>query len=70
LNNSIEALWKAGSPKRELILDAAIPVFGRFGFKKTSIDDLAEAACRGNRSWMNARMFIFTDPGNFLEPIR
>ena len=30
--------------KRELILDAAIPVFGRFGFKKTSVDDLAEAA--------------------------
>jgi TetR/AcrR family transcriptional regulator of autoinduction and epiphytic fitness len=34
----------AGARKRELILDAAIPVFGRFGFKKTSIDDLAEAA--------------------------
>ena len=30
--------------KRELILDAAVGVFGRFGFKKTSVDDLAAAA--------------------------
>jgi AcrR family transcriptional regulator len=30
--------------RRELILTAAIPVFGRFGFKKTSVDDLAAAA--------------------------
>ena len=35
---------KAGAQRREQILDAAIPVFGRFGFKKTSVDDLAEAA--------------------------
>jgi AcrR family transcriptional regulator len=33
-----------GSQKRETILDSAIGVFGRFGFKKTSVDDLAEAA--------------------------
>ncbi|HYY29206.1 MAG TPA: TetR/AcrR family transcriptional regulator [Chthoniobacterales bacterium] len=30
--------------KRELILDAAVGVFGKFGFKKTSVDDLAAAA--------------------------
>jgi AcrR family transcriptional regulator len=30
--------------KRELILSAAIPVFGKSGFKKTSIEDLADAA--------------------------
>jgi TetR/AcrR family transcriptional regulator, regulator of autoinduction and epiphytic fitness len=35
---------EAGSQKRTLILDAAIPVFGRFGFKKASVDDLAKAA--------------------------
>ena len=35
---------KAGAQRREQILEAAIPVFGRFGFKKTSVDDLAEAA--------------------------
>jgi AcrR family transcriptional regulator len=34
----------AGSQRREAILAAAIPVFGHFGFKKTSVDDLAEAA--------------------------
>jgi TetR/AcrR family transcriptional regulator, regulator of autoinduction and epiphytic fitness len=30
--------------RREMILEAAIPVFGHYGFKKTSVDDLAEAA--------------------------
>ena len=30
--------------KKELILNAAIPVFGKSGFKKTSIEDLADAA--------------------------
>jgi AcrR family transcriptional regulator len=34
----------AGPSKRVSILNAAIPVFGRFGFKKTSVEDLAEAA--------------------------
>jgi len=40
----VTALSQPSSPRRDSILDAAIPVFGRFGFKKTSIDDLAEAA--------------------------
>jgi AcrR family transcriptional regulator len=35
---------EAGSTRRAAILDAAILVFGRFGFKKTSVDDLAGAA--------------------------
>ena len=35
---------KARSPRADAILTAVIPVFGRFGFKKTSIDDLAIAA--------------------------
>src|SRR5258708_6095456 len=35
---------EAGPAKKILILNAAIPVFGRFGFKKTSVDDLAKAA--------------------------
>ena len=30
--------------KKELILNAAIRVFGKSGFKKTSIEDLADAA--------------------------
>jgi AcrR family transcriptional regulator len=35
---------ESGSHRRELILSAAIPVFGRLGFKKTTVDDLAEGA--------------------------
>jgi AcrR family transcriptional regulator len=35
---------KASSRKKEAILSAAISVFGRFGYRKTSVDDLAEAA--------------------------
>jgi AcrR family transcriptional regulator len=31
-------------PRRDLILNAAIAVFGRFGFRKTSVEDLAAAA--------------------------
>jgi AcrR family transcriptional regulator len=34
----------AVSERKGLILKAAIPVFGRFGFKKTSVDDIAAAA--------------------------
>ena len=34
----------AAPDKKELILNAAIPVFGKSGFKKTSIKDLADAA--------------------------
>jgi AcrR family transcriptional regulator len=33
-----------GSSTRDSILAAAIPVFGRFGFKKATVDDLAAAA--------------------------
>ena len=32
------------SPRRAAILDAALPVFGRYGYRKTSVDDLATAA--------------------------
>ena len=35
---------ETSSQRREQILDAAVGVFGRFGFKKTSVDDLAAAA--------------------------
>jgi AcrR family transcriptional regulator len=33
-----------GGQRREQILNAAVGVFGKFGFKKTSVDDLAAAA--------------------------
>ncbi|MDB6085293.1 MAG: TetR family transcriptional regulator [Gammaproteobacteria bacterium] len=42
--NMPPAAADAPSPRKEFILNAAIPVFGRFGFKKTSVDELAEAA--------------------------
>src|SRR5262245_4475986 len=32
------------SDRKDTILDAAITVFGRLGFRKTSIDDLTQAA--------------------------
>ncbi|HEY2070822.1 MAG TPA: TetR/AcrR family transcriptional regulator [Rhizomicrobium sp.] len=35
---------QANSPRRDEILDAAIQVFGRYGFRKTSVEDLASAA--------------------------
>jgi len=35
---------EAPSPRAEAILAAVMPVFGRYGFKKTSVDDLAAAA--------------------------
>ena len=35
---------ETGVQRRDLILEAAIAVFGRSGFKKTSVDDLAVAA--------------------------
>jgi AcrR family transcriptional regulator len=35
---------KIGSQKREAFLDSAIGVFARFGFKRTSVEDLAQAA--------------------------
>ena len=41
---TLPALPKTRSPRATAILIAAIPVFGRFGFRKTSINDLAAAA--------------------------
>ncbi len=35
---------KSPAPRREQILDAALPMLGRFGLRKTSVDDLAKAA--------------------------
>ncbi|TGJ98357.1 TetR/AcrR family transcriptional regulator [Leptospira langatensis] len=37
-------LSEKGPTKKESILNAAIGVFGQFGFQKTSVDDIAEAA--------------------------
>ena len=34
----------SAQPRRDHILDAAVKVFGRFGFRKTSVEDLATAA--------------------------
>jgi AcrR family transcriptional regulator len=35
---------ETGGQRKEQILNAAVGVFGKFGFKKTSVDDLAAAA--------------------------
>ncbi len=42
--NEPSHLPKSSSPRGEAILAAALPVFARFGFRKTSMDDLAKAA--------------------------
>ena len=42
--SGLHSMVKTGSQKREAILDSAVGVLGRFGFKKTSVDDLAKAA--------------------------
>ena len=34
----------AADGKREAILDAALTLFGRYGYRRTSIDDIARAA--------------------------
>ncbi len=38
------ASWGAADAKRDAILDAVLPLFGRFGFRKTTMEELAEAA--------------------------
>src|ERR1700755_610509 len=51
------------SSRKAEILDAAIGVFGRFGFKKTSVDDLAKAAKlskQGLYLHFNSKEEIFT----------
>jgi TetR/AcrR family transcriptional regulator, regulator of autoinduction and epiphytic fitness len=40
----VNSIPSTDSDRKAQILDAAIGVFGRFGFKKTSVDDLAKAA--------------------------
>jgi TetR/AcrR family transcriptional regulator, regulator of autoinduction and epiphytic fitness len=40
----VNTLPSTDSDRKAQILDAAIGIFGRFGFKKTSVDDLAKAA--------------------------
>jgi TetR/AcrR family transcriptional regulator, regulator of autoinduction and epiphytic fitness len=42
--NMVNVTPPTDSGRKAEILDAAIDVFGRFGFKKTSVDDLAKAA--------------------------
>src|SRR5262247_1583533 len=38
------AARRAADTKREAILDAALELFGRYGYRRTSIDDIARAA--------------------------
>ena len=41
---NVKSIRAPGSPHREAILKAATAVFLRYGFKKTSMDDVAQAA--------------------------
>src|SRR3984893_13580164 len=49
------------SPQREAILVAATPIFLRYGFKKTSMDDVARAA-GGSRQGL----YLYFDTKDFL----
>jgi TetR/AcrR family transcriptional regulator, regulator of autoinduction and epiphytic fitness len=42
--SGLHSIVRTASRKREAVLVSAIGVFGQFGFKKTSVDDLAKAA--------------------------
>src|SRR5260370_26111928 len=53
-----------GSPQREAILTAATATFLRYGFKKTSMDDVAQAAGvsrQGLYLYFDTKDFLFRD---------
>src|ERR1700732_748754 len=50
-----------GSPQREAILKAATAIFLRYGFKKTSMDDVTQAAGVSRQGW-----YIYFDTKDVL----
>jgi AcrR family transcriptional regulator len=58
-----------GSPQREAILRAAIAIFLRYGFKKTSMDDVARAAGvsrQGLYLYFDTKDFLFREALQYL----
>src|SRR2546427_1822516 len=58
-----------GSPQREAILVAATAIFLRYGFKKTSMDDVARAAGvsrQGLYLYFDTKDFLFREALQYL----
>ena len=58
-----------GSPQREAILKAATAIFLRYGFKKTSMDDVAQAAGvsrQGLYLYFDTKDFLFREALQYL----
>src|SRR3979409_1113927 len=58
-----------GSPQREAILKAATATFLRYGFKKTSMDDVAQAAGvsrQGLYLYFDTKDFLFREALQYL----
>ena len=58
-----------GSPQREAILTAATAIFLRYGFKKTSMDDVAQAAGvsrQGLYLYFDTKDFLFREALQYL----
>jgi AcrR family transcriptional regulator len=58
-----------GSPQREAILRAATAIFLRYGFKKTSMDDVAQAAGvsrQGLYLYFDTKDFLFREALQYL----
>ena len=58
-----------GSPQREAILRAATAIFLRYGFKKTSMDDIAQAAGvsrQGLYLYFDTKDFLFREALQYL----
>src|ERR1700687_297853 len=58
-----------GSPQREAILMAATAIFLRYGFKKTSMDDVAQAAGvsrQGLYLYFDTKDFLFKEALQYL----
>jgi dihydroflavonol-4-reductase len=59
---------ETGGQRRDQILNAAVGVFGKYGFKKTSVDDLAAAAI-GNGHEPQEKPFSETDWTNLNSDV-
>ncbi len=66
---NVESSRAPGSPQREAILKAATATFLRYGFKKTSMDDVAQAAGvsrQGLYLYFDTKDFLFREALQYL----
>src|SRR6266481_4010964 len=66
---NVESSRAPGSPQRKAILMAATAIFLRYGFKKTSMDDVAQAAGvsrQGIYLYFDTKDFLFREALQYL----